>query len=303
VAAGLAIFDYFWVGIRTWLGPRFTVTAGKAATDFRWWIIVLIIGFIYTAAPEVYRRATAPVPKSEGNPQVEGGLRSQIATLQSQLEGARSAERQAREELAKARQQISTSPAAAPIPEPANAPAVVPVRPFNGDYFTEMNVISSDNSSQIIISGVPTITANNLRVCVDYSINWKNDWLPTRRAAIAKIESITKGKLIELPLLYKSQDGSLLWGGADSVSPIVASRLLDAQKYGGIDVRAELLFIGETDKQRYYLKFSVRKGRYVKNIQLPEDNYIGVDVYGYSSVDWKYDIKEPRLWGNPELCP
>jgi hypothetical protein len=42
----LAIFDWYWVRVSTWLGSRFAETASKVATDFRWWVVTALILFL-----------------------------------------------------------------------------------------------------------------------------------------------------------------------------------------------------------------------------------------------------------------
>src|SRR5260370_22879055 len=46
IAGGLALFDWYWVKIKGWFGPRFAAKANDVATDFRWWACALIAVFL-----------------------------------------------------------------------------------------------------------------------------------------------------------------------------------------------------------------------------------------------------------------
>jgi hypothetical protein len=46
IAAALSVVDYFYVPVRTRLGPRFAETAAKVATDFRWWTVAIIFALV-----------------------------------------------------------------------------------------------------------------------------------------------------------------------------------------------------------------------------------------------------------------
>lgn len=56
----LSALGVFWVRVRTWAGPHFTATATQTATDFRWWTATLLVLFVYSTGPEIYRRAMQP---------------------------------------------------------------------------------------------------------------------------------------------------------------------------------------------------------------------------------------------------
>jgi hypothetical protein len=57
VGGGLAVFDWYWVRIKTRLGSRFAATANRVATDFRWWAGALIAVFLGAGAIEAYERS------------------------------------------------------------------------------------------------------------------------------------------------------------------------------------------------------------------------------------------------------
>ncbi len=52
-AVGIALFfgGIFWGRFAQRLGPRFTRTAGEVATDFRWWVLALLVLLLYVGAP------------------------------------------------------------------------------------------------------------------------------------------------------------------------------------------------------------------------------------------------------------
>src|SRR5260370_33458902 len=50
IAGGLALFDWYWVKIKGWFGPRFAAKANDVATDFRWWAGALIAVFLISGA-------------------------------------------------------------------------------------------------------------------------------------------------------------------------------------------------------------------------------------------------------------
>jgi hypothetical protein len=83
----LALFDWYWVKIKTWFGPRFAATANNVATDFRWWALALVIIFGSVAGADIYRAVTStkdvpqtPLVISDPRPSDE------IASIQGQLE-------------------------------------------------------------------------------------------------------------------------------------------------------------------------------------------------------------------------
>lgn len=55
IATILAVFDWFWVRIKSLLGPRFALTANNVATDFRWWTSALMLLFASLAASDIYQ--------------------------------------------------------------------------------------------------------------------------------------------------------------------------------------------------------------------------------------------------------
>jgi hypothetical protein len=50
IGGGLALFDWYWVKIKGWFGPRFAAKANDVATDFRWWAGALIAVFLISGA-------------------------------------------------------------------------------------------------------------------------------------------------------------------------------------------------------------------------------------------------------------
>jgi hypothetical protein len=46
VGGVLAVFNWNWVRVETWLGSRFAEIANKVATDFRWWVVTALTLFL-----------------------------------------------------------------------------------------------------------------------------------------------------------------------------------------------------------------------------------------------------------------
>lgn len=81
-ASALGVFDWYWVRIKNWLGPRFAETANNVATDFRWWVAPLLLVVTYGIGSDVYRWMSAPIFPQSASDENAG----QAAALQSQLE-------------------------------------------------------------------------------------------------------------------------------------------------------------------------------------------------------------------------
>jgi hypothetical protein len=76
---GIAIFcaigGPMWPTIRKrWASPDISTSIAKAARDARIWIALLFVFFLYGVAPEIYKRATAPIPP----PVVTGFTQQQV---------------------------------------------------------------------------------------------------------------------------------------------------------------------------------------------------------------------------------
>ena len=57
-----------WIRTRTWLPASIAASLSKAPLDARLWIAALLLLFLYGTAPEIYRRATAPMDAAKTSP-------------------------------------------------------------------------------------------------------------------------------------------------------------------------------------------------------------------------------------------
>lgn len=57
IAAFMAVFDFYWLKIKTFFGPRFSATMISIATDARWWVgTILVLLLVVTLSPFVEQR-------------------------------------------------------------------------------------------------------------------------------------------------------------------------------------------------------------------------------------------------------
>jgi hypothetical protein len=100
-----------------WIPKGVTISISAAARDARIWIVVLLIFFLYGVAPELYRRATAPITATTKpetgftQQQVDGKIANAVANLNTQLTEANRQRDAARREAEAFRQQIQNAPA------------------------------------------------------------------------------------------------------------------------------------------------------------------------------------------------
>ena len=81
LGAILAIVDYFWKRIRARLGGRFAQTATNVATDFRWWVVCIIVVLALLGVP-LLKRGYAPPSTSSAAP---AGESAQVDPLEQPL--------------------------------------------------------------------------------------------------------------------------------------------------------------------------------------------------------------------------
>jgi hypothetical protein len=95
IAAGIAVVDYFYVPVRTALGPRFASTASKVGTDFRWWIAAILVVLLWAAiVPTIERHgwpsfARNALPVVIHDPPTTEDIAKATAPIQAQLEAAK----------------------------------------------------------------------------------------------------------------------------------------------------------------------------------------------------------------------
>jgi hypothetical protein len=112
IAAIISIIDYFYVPLRTALGPRFAGTAGKVGTDFRWWIGAVFIVLLWSVISPIAEKYGWPSQVSI-NAQPKGeDIAKATALIQSKLDEMTRQRNAAQAEAAQLRQQI-----AVPLPQ------------------------------------------------------------------------------------------------------------------------------------------------------------------------------------------
>jgi hypothetical protein len=183
------------------------LSIGRIASDARYWLAVILIGFLYAASPEMYRRAVVPV--------------------------------------------ASTSPAS--IALCTDGPCA-PVHLKSGpQYFKEIGL--GVGPEPLSLLAIPAVTADRLRIVVDYS-EYRSGWMPKTRAFIGEIKEPVKGKTERLQLIYSAvrPNGGTnnLWWGDPAQDHAVSASTFNGSPLPAIIVRARVAIIGPGGEQHYY---------------------------------------------------
>jgi hypothetical protein len=126
-----------WIRTRSWIPERFSASLSLAALDVRIWIAVLLILFVYAAAPDLYRRAMRPVaivppPQTGGQaPPRPAAAAEDIAKATAPIRAERDKAIKDRDALAK--QLDNTKEALALAQRSATAPAAGSVKTEAGE--------------------------------------------------------------------------------------------------------------------------------------------------------------------------
>jgi hypothetical protein len=133
IAAAISVADYFYVPIRTALGPRFTSTASKVGTDFRWWIGAVLVVLLWAAvAPTVEKHGWPSLtPKAEQIVIHDPPTAEDIAKASASIRAERDAALSNLASVAKERDDLSRE---ANTPRQPSQPAQQPQNIFAATY-------------------------------------------------------------------------------------------------------------------------------------------------------------------------
>jgi hypothetical protein len=181
------------------------LSLSRIASDARYWLAIILVGFLYAASPEIYHRAVAPTPPSFA---------------------------------------LCTDGPCAPVhlkPGP--------------QYVKEIGLGPGAGAEPLFLQATSIVTADRLRVVVDYS-EYRNGWMPKTRAFIGEIKEPVKGKTERLQLIYsavKANGGTNnLWWGDPSQNHPVAASTFNGSPIPAILVRGRVAIIGSNGEQHYY---------------------------------------------------
>jgi hypothetical protein len=144
------------------------------------------------------------------------------------------------------------------IPGPASGQTASNHSP---EYLKDIAFGIDDGTKSTMMGAESAITADRLRVFVDYSL-YRNGWVQRTRATIGVIKEPIKGQYVSLPLISTGRfvntgSNDLWWGGPLSASfPIPPPDLSDLLP--AIPVRARLVVIGPSDEEQHYYFMLIR---------------------------------------------
>jgi hypothetical protein len=126
------------------------LSIGRIASDARYWLAIILVGFLYAASPEMYRRATAPgaLPPTVTSepPAVEdiakelNASREQGVIVANQLGAALRERDEARSEAKSLKRQLSDAQHASVAP--ATPPTPIEMGPITWDIDSQLLVVS-----------------------------------------------------------------------------------------------------------------------------------------------------------------
>jgi hypothetical protein len=110
------------------------------------------------------------------------------------------------------------------------------------------------NPELLSLGGTSVLTAERLRVFVDYS-EYRSGWMPRTRAFIGELKEPVKGNLERMQLIYSAakENGGMnnLWWGDPSYNHAVTTPIYSTL-IPAIIVRARIAIIGQDGEQHYY---------------------------------------------------
>ena len=182
------------------------LSVSRIATDARYWLAIILVGFLYAASPEIYHRAVAPTPPPFA---------------------------------------LCTDGPCAPVH----------LKPGGPQYVKEIGLGPGAGPEPLYLQATSTVTADRLRVVVDYS-EYRNGWVPKTRAFIGEIKEPVKGKAERLQLIYsavKANGGTNnLWWGDPSQNHALSASTFNGSPIPAIIVRCRIAIIGSNGEQHYY---------------------------------------------------
>lgn len=128
IAAGVTLLDYFYVPIRTALGPRFASTAAKVGTDFRWWVVAALVLLSWAAvSPVIEKQGWPSLAQKEPalvihDPPSADDIAKATALIQSKLDAVTQQRDAALADAASLRHQIAGQSTPPPQPIPNQGP-------------------------------------------------------------------------------------------------------------------------------------------------------------------------------------
>jgi hypothetical protein len=121
-------------------------------------------------------------------------------------------------------------------------------------YLKEIGIGAGPAGEPLFIGGTSVVTADRLRVYVDFS-EYRSGWMPKARAFIGEIKEPVKGKIERLQLIYyavkENAGGNNLWWGNPSQNSALTIPLYPSTT-PAIIVRARVAIIGPSGEQHYY---------------------------------------------------
>jgi len=255
IAAILAVVDFYYVPVRTSLGPRFGATAGKVATDFRWWTVAVLIILIWAGiAPAIERRGWPTFLLSKNAPSADEITRAVIRALPAQRPSP------SPDEIAAAVvRQLPQSAA----PSKA-APSVVPAVKAGPILIKNLQVgQSGDPQLPVVLVGNIGVNTDKLRVFVQYARGAGtnlSDPIP-----VGELKETVEGTSFSIPLVSAfTQNGKSTWYWGD----VKNHRFIDEQERGvAHPLLIEILVLGpKNDEQRQkFLLWFVN----IQNLKVP----------------------------------
>jgi len=88
IGSAFAILGPTWPLIKTTIPRAFSATFTKAASDFRWWLVALVLIFVFVWGPQIYQRAMSSGQSSEPlftQSQVTAKIAAAVAPLNSKI--------------------------------------------------------------------------------------------------------------------------------------------------------------------------------------------------------------------------
>jgi len=198
IAGVLAVLDYFYVSIRTLLGPRFAATAATVGTDFRWWIAAALVLLAWGTVQEQQKWLIRPTVV-HNEPAAEY-IDTETASLRKQLSAAVKGQEDLQKENDRLRQALTQQ-------QTASAGATGP-----------SNLSASDTATKIGVWKTIDQRLNDLSVLLNQGYEMLDHWLANARsdrvtlvknaATLASSVENFRAKLDELRGLYGS-DGDI----------------------------------------------------------------------------------------------
>jgi hypothetical protein len=155
-----------------------------------------------------------------------------------------------------------------------------PVHLKQGPEYVKEIGLGVGSERPLVLQATSLVTADRLRVAVDYS-EYRSGWMPKTRAFIGEIKEPVKGKTERLQLIYvaaKANGGTdNLWWGDPTQNHAVTASTLNGSPLPAIVVKGRVAIIGSDGEQHYY--FILIRG--VENI----GTYVGI-IPQYDLGDW-----------------